>query len=107
MATNPKIRPALGAGETYSDPDFLLVQTSTDCNGESHSEIDRMFNAKREDDTGSWVCKTLTGRTKMSHEDAIAMARAYAEHHQVPLIYEQHDDERVAQKFEWKNVANK
>lgn len=107
MSTNPRILPALGAGETYSDPDFLLVQTSTDSNGESHSEIDRMFTAKREEDTGSWVCKTLTARTRMPHEQAIAVAKAYAEHNQVPLIYEQHNDERCDEKFEWKDVANK
>lgn len=66
MTSDTKILPALEAGETFTDPDFLLVQTSTDCAGESHTVIDRMLAAKREDDTGSWVCKTITLRTKVS-----------------------------------------
>lgn len=94
MGGDTKILPALGVGETYSEPDFLLVQTSTNKEGESLSVIDRMFAAKREDDTGSWVCKTITVKTKMSHKEAVEMAKAYAEHHNVPVVYEQHDDER-------------
>lgn len=74
MVNDTRILPALDAGETYTDPDFLLVLKSTDSDGESVSEINRMFAAKREDDTGSWVCKTITHRTKMSHEAAMAVA---------------------------------
>jgi len=94
MGGETKILPALGLGETYSEPDFLLVQTSTDTEGESLSVIDRMFAAKREDDTGSWVCKTITVKTKMSHDEAVEMAKAYAESNNIPVVYEQHDDER-------------
>lgn len=97
MGGETKILPALGAGETYTEPDFLLVQTSTNKAGESLSVIDRMFAAKREDDTGSWVCKTITVKTKMSHQDALKMAKAYAAEHDVPVVYEQHDDEREAE----------
>lgn len=94
MGGETKILPALGVGETYSEPDFLLVQTSTNKEGESLSVIDRMFAAKREDDTGSWVCKTITVKTKMSHAEAVKMAKAYAESNDIPIVYEQHDDER-------------
>lgn len=94
MGSETRIVPALGAGETYTEPDFLLVQTNTNTEGKSHSVIDRMFAAKREDDTGSWVCKTLTARTMMSHEEAVKVAEAYAKQHGVPVVYEQHDDER-------------
>lgn len=106
MTSDTKILPALGAGETYTDPDFLLVQTSTDCDGESRTVIDRMFAAKREDDTGSWVCKTITLRTEMSHEAAVEVARVYAEENQVPVVYEQHDDQRETEKFEWKDCED-
>ena len=56
-----------------------------------------MFAAKREDDTGSWVCKTITVKTKMSHEEAVKMAQAYAESNGIPVVYEQHDDERYSE----------
>lgn len=96
MINDTRILPALDAGETYTDPDFLLVLTSTDSDGESVSEIDRMFAAKREDDTGSWVCKTITQRTKMSHEAAMALAKMYAEQKEIPVIYERHTYDRAS-----------
>lgn len=103
MGSDTKILPALDEGETYTDPDFLLVQTSTDHEGDSHTVIDRMFSAKREDDTGSWVCKTITARTRMSHGAALAMAKVYAAEHEVPVIYQHHEDARYAELPEFKS----
>lgn len=96
MIKDTRILPALDSGETYTDPDFLLVQTSTDSDGETVSEIDRMFAAKREEDTSSWVCKAITQRTKMSHEAAMALAKMYAERKDIPVIYERHTDVRAS-----------
>lgn len=106
MGNDTTILPALELGETYTDPDFLLVQSSTDSDGETVSEIDRMFAAKREDDTGSWVCKTITTRTKMSHEAAMMLAKAYAQTHHVPVIYERYSDERSSQPLASVDVVN-
>lgn len=106
MDNDAKILPALDAGETYTDPDFLLVQTSTDSEGESVAEIDRMFSAKREDDTGSWVCKTITQRTKMSHQAAMELARIYAQQKEIPVIYERHTHDRPNHGAVWLGVKS-
>lgn len=89
MDSSTRVLPALDMGETYTDPDFLLVQTNTDRHGQTLADIDRMFAKKRESDSGSWGCKSITSRTKMSHEAALGLARAYAEKHEIPVIYEQ------------------
>lgn len=101
MTSDTRILPALDTGETYTDQDFLIVQTSTDCNGDSHTVIDRLFAAQREDNTGSWLCKTITLRNKMSHEAAVEIARVYAEENHVPVVYQQHDDQREEENLEW------
>ena len=91
MGSEPKILPALGDGETYTDRDFLLVQTSTDDGGQSHTVIDRMFATGRLNTADSWACETIAATTKMSHGTALAMAKVYAREHQVHVIYHQHD----------------
>jgi hypothetical protein len=105
MTSNTRILPALDTGETYTDPDFLIVQTSTDCTGESRTVIDRMFSAKREGDFAGWICKTITLRNKMTHEAAVDIARAYAEENHVPVVYQQHDDLRLTEECEWQEGA--
>ena len=104
MGSDTKILPALGDGETYTDRDFLLVQTSTDDDGQSHTVIDRMFVTEAENDNDCWACETITATTKMSHGAALAMAKVYAQENQVPVIYHQHDDARGDLTLE--SVAN-
>jgi len=91
MGINAKVLPALEPGETYTDQDFLLVQTNTGSDGQTTADIERMFTMKREDDEERWGFKTVTSMTKMSREDAMILAQAYAESHDIPVIYEQHD----------------
>jgi len=105
MGRKPRILPALEPGETYNDADFLLVRTNTDCYGASTTVIDRMLTAKRDDDSGSWICKTVANGTKISHEAALAMAREFADKHEIPVIYQEHIDERATQQFEWNAAA--
>ena len=105
MECKVQIRPALGPGETYNDADFLLVHTNTNREGVSTTAIDRMFAAKREDDTGSWICKTISSQTIMSHEAALKEALTYADKHNVPIVYEEHNDERVIERLDWKAFA--
>ena len=102
MGSRTKIKPALGPGETYNDEDFLLVRTHTDLYGTSATSIDRMLTAKREDDNGSWICKTISSDSKISHEAALEAALAFAAKHEIPIIYAEHHDERAAQQFDWK-----
>lgn len=91
MGINTRVLPALEPGETYTDPDFLLVQTSTSSDGQTTADIERMFTMKRENDRERWGFKTVTSMTKMSRKDAMILAQAYAESHDIPVIYEQHD----------------
>ena len=91
MGVNTKVLPALEPGETYTEDDFLLVQTSTSNDGQTTADIERMFTMKREDDEERWGFKTVTSMMKMSREEAMVLAKAYAESHDIPVIYEHHD----------------
>jgi hypothetical protein len=106
MGSRTKILPALGPGETYNDEDFLLVRTQTDVYGTSTTSIDRMLTAKRETDTGGWICKTISGDAKISHEAALEAALEFAAKHEIPIIYAEHFDERATQQFDWKSTSD-
>lgn len=106
MNGKTRIVPALGPGETYNDDDFLLVCTYTDLYGQSTTTIDRMLATKREDDTGSWVCKTISNEAAISHEEAVELASAFANAHAIPIIYVEHNDERAAQRLVWNSTAD-
>ena len=106
MGSKARIIPALGPGETYNDEDFLLVRTHTDVYGQSTTTIDRMLTAKREDDKGSWICKTISNEARISHEQALVAASSFAAKHDIPVIYVEHNDERAAQSYDWKPTAS-
>lgn len=106
MGRKTRIIPALGPGETYNDDDFLLVRTHTDVYGQSTTTIDRMLTAKRETDTGGWICKTISSEAEIPHEVAVELASEFAQKHAIPVIYVEHIDERNTQRFDWTPAAS-
>jgi hypothetical protein len=41
---------------------------------------------------GSWRCETIADAEPMTKDDALFIARNYAQAHGVPVIYESHGD---------------
>ena len=84
-AKGVRIAKALEHGDSYSDPNFLLVETARDDDGQAVSCIDHICNKP-----GSlgWSVKSLGAVPLLSHSDAMIWATTYAMTQGVPVIYE-------------------
>jgi hypothetical protein len=83
-AKNVRILQALEPGESYTDPNFLMVETVRNKRGDAISTVDHV-----ETGTGvaGWNVTALCRGEAMSHSDAMDWALAYAETHSIPVVY--------------------
>jgi hypothetical protein len=90
MATvKPSIRPT----ETYTEPNFLRVFTAgqRQAQGERLATIEHLsYSAAGGKSRSGWSCTTIVDGEAMSKEDAMFIARSYAQEHNIPVIYESH-----------------
>ncbi len=86
-ASDVRVLPALDPGESYVDPNFLLVETVLDDDGDGITTIDhvrnRVVNGKQR-----WDVATLGQSVSMTHESAREWAVSYAASRDIPLVYE-------------------
>ncbi|HEX6997956.1 MAG TPA: hypothetical protein VF322_07405 [Gammaproteobacteria bacterium] len=86
-AADVRVLPALEPGESYVDPNFLLVETTLGEDGEAVTSIDHVtiisVNGKTE-----WGIKTLGQAVPLDHAAATEWAVSYAASRGIPLVYE-------------------
>ncbi len=90
-ATDVRILPALDPGESYIEPSFLMVETTLDEQGKIVTSIDHVFADVGKD----WEVKALGHSVPLTHPAAREWAVAYAASHEVPLVYERDETNRV------------
>jgi hypothetical protein len=90
----PKIKPSLRSTETYTESNFLRVHTAAPARGERTVTIEHLsYRAATGADRGGWRCETIVDGEPMSKDDALFIARSYAEQNGIPVIYECHNEE--------------
>lgn len=90
-----RVKPSIRETETYTEPNFVRVHTA----GSAH-EPDRCvatvehlsYSGRNGGGKAGWRCETIVDGEAMSREDALFIARSYAQRNDVPVIYECHSD---------------
>jgi hypothetical protein len=89
-ASEVRILPALDPGESYVDPEFVLVETSIDAGGEPVTTMEllasRVVGSKMR-----WHVATLGQSASLSHAAALEWAVSFAASRGIPIVY--HRDE--------------
>jgi hypothetical protein len=84
----PQVRPT----ETYTESNFLRLHTVAKPQSGAMRLVTIEHLSYRADAGVGWRCATVVDRETMSKEDALFIARSYAERNDVPVIYECHSD---------------
>ena len=88
VAKSVRVLPALDPGESYTEPDFLLVETLRNGRGQVVSSIDHISGRRLGGEVTDWVVESLGGLTHLSHADAMRWAISYASAFGIPVVYE-------------------
>lgn len=90
VSTEPTVRTT----DTYTEPDFVRVYTRIGDGDGSLATIEHFsYRPAGAGDRSGWRCLTVADDEAMSREDALFIARSYAEQNGIPVVYEAHDDE--------------
>lgn len=92
-----RVKPSIRPTETYTEPNFLRVHTAQPprANGSRLATIEHLsYKAANDGSAGrsGWRCETIVDGEAMSREDAMFIARNYAQQNDIPVIYECHSD---------------
>ena len=91
----PRVQPDVRPTETFTENNFLRVHTFPDPDnpGITLANVEHMFYGPDPARGGqpNWQCKTVTDNEPLSREDAMFIARSYAQEMGIPVIYEAHD----------------
>ncbi len=91
-----RVKPSIRPTDTYTEANFVRVYTA-----QSSGESDRIatiehlsYSAVARTDGGraGWHCATIVDGEAMTREDALFIARSYAQQNGVPVIYESHGE---------------
>lgn len=93
-AADVRILAALEPGESYVEPNFLLVETTRDAACEPVTTIHHVRSEGI--DRGGWNVTSLGHSTRLSHAAACEWAVSYAASRDIPLVYERDDHQRAA-----------
>jgi len=88
LAKSVRVLPALDPGESYTEPDFLLVETFRNERGQTVSRIDHIRGGRLGAGVTDWVVSSLGGLTYLSHAEAMQWAISYASAFGIPVVYE-------------------
>jgi hypothetical protein len=88
-----KIKPSIRPTETYTEQNFLRVYTAgvRDRPGLRAATIEHLSYQAGGGRPG-WRCETIADGEVMSKDDALYIARSYAQRNGVPVIYESHGE---------------
>ncbi len=89
-----RVKPSIRPTETYTEPNFLRVHTIAGRSREARlATIEHLsYSAAGSPNRAGWHCETIVDGEAMSKEDALFIARSYAQRNGVPVIYECHSD---------------
>ena len=91
----PTVIPEMRFTETFTQSNFLRVHTYTDTQRSvTLATIEHMSDSAGASGLQPWSCDTLIEDEPMSMDDAMFIARDYAEKHDVPVIYTLHEEAR-------------
>jgi hypothetical protein len=83
----PRINPALRSTETFTEPNFLRLQTVGTDGTAQRVTLEHFAYSATDTPRRGWSCLTIVDDETMSHDDAIFIAENYAAEHNVPVIY--------------------
>lgn len=90
----PRVKPSVRPTETYTESNFLRLYTAE--SGRSGEErvvtLEHLRYTADDPAEPGWRCETIVDGEPMSREDALFIARSYAAEHDVPVIYECHEE---------------
>lgn len=83
------LRPSLRSTETYTETNFLRLQTA-DIEETSTRlvTLEHFAYEAATEGNGGWSCLTIVDAERMSRKDAVFIARRYAAENDIPVIYE-------------------
>ena len=88
-----RIKPQLRSTETYTEPNFLRLCTRAAPGSARSVTIEHLsYDAGQDGARGGWCCQSVVDGELMSKDDAMFIARNYAERLDIPVIYESHED---------------
>ncbi len=91
-----KVKPSIRSTETYTESNFVRLHTAgceRSGDGERVVTIEHLcYSAANGGGRAGWRCQTIVDGEPMSKEDALFIARSYAQEFDVPVIYECHSD---------------
>jgi hypothetical protein len=82
-----RILHALESGDSYVDPNFLLVETALDDGGDAVTTIDHV-SVQTVDGVDKWTVQTLAQSAPLDHAAALEWSASYAASRGIPLVYE-------------------
>ena len=86
-ATDVRVLPALDSGDTYLEPNFLVVETTVDERGDTMTSIAHVSANNGQ----GWGLRSLGHLAAITHSMAREWAIAYAANQGIPLVYERDD----------------
>ena len=89
-AAEVRILKALDPGESYVDPAFVLVETTTNEHGESTTTIEHVAS-QPSSGAPRWKVVTLGQSVPLSHAAALEWAVSFAATREIPVVYERED----------------
>lgn len=87
-----RLKPQLRPTETYTEPNFLRLHTAPSPDAGAGRLVTIEHLCYRPGAGNGWRCATIVDAEPMSKEDAVFIARSYAERNEIPVIYECHSD---------------
>jgi hypothetical protein len=86
-ASEVRVLPALEPGDSYVEPDFLLVETALGDDGSVVTTIDHIC-IETIDGRNRWTVKTLGQSVPLDHAAGLEWSISYAASRNIPLVYE-------------------
>jgi hypothetical protein len=90
-----RMKPSVRSTETYTELNFLRVQTHRPHAGASlTATIEHLCcrDGGADVKAQTWTCETIVDDESMSQDDALFIAKAYAMENGIPVIYTSLDD---------------
>ena len=89
-----RVKPSIRPTETYTEPNFVRVHTAAARTPSARlATIEHLsYSAADGQECAGWRCETIVDGEEMTKEDALFIARSYAQQNGVPVIYECHSD---------------
>jgi predicted metal-dependent TIM-barrel fold hydrolase len=85
-----KLKPSLRSTDTYTEMNFLRLHTAGEKQSDPLVTLEHFSYSAENVDKPGWQCLTIVDAEKMSHADAVFIARSYAAENGIPVIYESH-----------------